>query len=300
MMDEIIQILDAKGPLTGKELLETAKSDELSLWRYCFGSSKIITKTIGKPYLRLDRQVEGYARLSPSIMREFYSYTVIGIEKHISGIFEKANSLHREIIEISKRKFTLAYEIISKLVESLQNSAIIKSYACFIIAGDVVYEMSHSESRPEPSTGELVKGSDLDIVVVTENLSHSIVKSLHDTIYKVKYQVLKNPSYREEHDYIIKDISKIKKQLRFDTFESMVASKVLFEGKFLFGNSDMFKKIKKMLQERDIHSRMSSLEKIATINRNKAIHYLLGNSAPLCREDYMKLFYTKEEKEEFY
>ena len=40
-----------------------------------------------------------------------------------------------------------------------------------MIAGDVVFEMAHLEPRPESSTGKLVKGSDLDIVVVTKRSS---------------------------------------------------------------------------------------------------------------------------------
>jgi hypothetical protein len=41
---------------------------------------------------------------------------------------------------------------------------------CFIIAGDVVFGMAHAEPRPEASTGELVKGSDLDIIVIADDL----------------------------------------------------------------------------------------------------------------------------------
>ncbi|MCJ7665513.1 MAG: hypothetical protein MUO59_02105, partial [Actinobacteria bacterium] len=75
-MHEIINLLRENGPLTGRELLEKSRGDALSIWRVCNKSEKILTETFGRRYLRLDRHVQGYARLSPSILREFLTYTV--------------------------------------------------------------------------------------------------------------------------------------------------------------------------------------------------------------------------------
>lgn len=66
----MIGILATSGPLTGKELIRTAGLDDFALWAACNRSMEISTKIIGARYLRLDRQVEGYARLSPSIICE--------------------------------------------------------------------------------------------------------------------------------------------------------------------------------------------------------------------------------------
>ncbi|WP_066638469.1 hypothetical protein [Desulfolucanica intricata] len=299
--EKIIELLDNQGPLTGKELLEKIRIDEFSAWKICNSSERVVTKTIGTRYLRLDRQVEGYARLSPSIIREFYGYTVIGTEKNIHEIHMKAELLHQEIKEISKKKFELAQNVITKIVESQEASQIIKTGASFIIAGDVAYEMSHLEPRPEASTGELVKGSDLDIVVVTQGLPDSIINALDLAIYDQKNFLLKNPSYNEEIDYIIKDISKVKEQLKFNNFKSMVASKILYEGKFLYGNFSIFKQIRKMLIDEGIPEKIRTLEEKALINRNNARTYLLNyEGSKLTEEENMKLFYTKEEKEEFF
>jgi len=299
-MDKIIELLDTQGPLTGKVLLEKTKMDQFGVWKICNNCEEIITKTIGNRYLRLDKQVEGYARLSPSIIREFYGYTVIGTKRNLGEMLTKAELLYQQIIEISKKKFELAQEVITKVVESQENSTTIKACACFIISGDVAYEMSHLEPRPESSTGELVKGSDLDIVVVTQGLSDSTVKCLDLAIYKQKNFLLRNPSYNEEIDYIMKDISKVKNQLKFDSFHSMVASKVLYEGKFLYGNLDMFCKVKKMLLDEGIPEKIAALEEKALINRNNAKSYLLKYEGTLSEEENMKLFYTKEEREEFF
>ncbi|NLL45916.1 MAG: hypothetical protein GX250_03795 [Clostridiales bacterium] len=298
-MDQILELLDSRGPLIGKELLERTQMDEFTAWKICNSHERIVTKTIGTRYLRLDRQVEGYARLSPSIIREFHGYTVIGTVRNIPDIQDKAELLRQEIINISKRKFELAQEVITKIVESQLASNIIKAGACFIIAGDVAYEMAHLEPRPEPSTGELVRGSDLDIVVVTQGLPVSIVKALDYHIYEQKNFLLRNPSYNEEIDYIIKDISKVKEQLKFNSFKSMVASKILYEGKFLYGNIDIFNNIKKMLMDERIPEKITALEETASRNRNEAIAHLLNYEGKLTNEEDMKLFYTKEEKEEF-
>ena len=299
-MDIIFDLLDAQGPLTGKELLDKAKKDEFTTWKICNSSDSIVTQTVGTRYLRLDRQVEGYARLSPSIIREFHGYTVIGTKKDKLEIQKKAEFLHQEIIRISKKKFELAQKVITKIVEAQANSDIIKKGACFIIAGDVAYEMSHLEPRPEVSTGELVRGSDLDIVVVAQSLPEDIINNLDLSIYEHKNFLLRNPSYKEEIDYIIKDIAKVKEQLQFDSFESMVASKILHEGKFLYGNLDIFNQIKQMLIEEGIPEKIRILEAKALHNRNKAKEHLLKYQVKLTDQEDMKLFFTQEEKEEFF
>ncbi|TYO94741.1 hypothetical protein [Desulfallas thermosapovorans] len=299
-IDKIVNLLETEGPLTGKSLLEKTKIDQFSLWKICNSSEKIITQTIGKRYLRLDKQVEGYARLSPSIIREFYGYTIIGTVNNLQEISKRAELLQQEIVQISKNKLELAREVIKKICESLEDSQIIKECACFIIAGDVAYGMSHLEPRPETSTGELVQGSDLDIVVITRDLPDNIIKGLDLAIYNEKNFLLKNPSYKEEIDYIVKDISKARAQMEFDCFESMVASKILDEGQFLYGSLDIFNEVKKLLSDKGIPEKIAALEKEALTNRVNAEAYLLKCEGTLADENVMKLFYTKEEKEEFF
>lgn len=299
-MNDILEILETRGPLTGKELLREARRDEFSLWAACSRSDKIVTKIIGNRYLRLDKIVEGYARLSPSIMREFYGYTVIGTKKFSQEILLKAELLQKEITEISKKKFELAQNTIKRLVDTHHESEIIKKYATFMIAGDVVYGMAHAEPRPELSTGELVMGSDLDIIVVVENLPEEIVSSVDVAIYEEKYNLLMNPACREEIDYKVKDIFKVQEQLQFKDFSSMVASKILDEAEYLYGSHDLYHRIKGMLLENGIPGRIISLGKKALIDREKAESYLLQAHDNLSEEEAMKLFYTAGEREEIF
>jgi|LGVF01.2.fsa_nt_gb vacuolar-type H+-ATPase subunit F/Vma7 len=299
-MHEIISLLRENGPLTGKELIEKSRNDALSIWRDCYKSEKILTKTVGRRYLRLDRRVRGYARLSPSILREFLTYTVMGLCTDFENINAKAKDLSRRIEKISREKFGLSKEIISQLVKSQKNHEEIVNKAVFVIAGDVPYNMAHSEPRPESSTGEMVKGSDLDIIVVTEDLTEDIIKELDRSIYHKKYYLLKMPAYREEIDYIIKDMSRVKDQSNFNSFESMVASKILCEGKLLLGSKRLFENIKEILLEKNIPQKLASLENTAIIAREKAKSYLLNGTGPISQDEYKILFYTTEETEEIF
>lgn len=299
-MHEIIDLLRENGPLTGKELLEKSRSDPLSVWRTCNKSGKIITEIAGRRYLRLDRHVRGYARLSPSILREFLTYTIAGLQDDIKKIKLKAKDLSETAEKISREKFGLSEEIISGIVRSQKNHEEIEKKAVFIIAGDIVYDMAHREPRPESSTGGMVNGSDLDIIIVTEDLSEDMIRELDSLIYHKKYYLLKMPAYREELDYIIKDINRVKKQSDFNCFEFMVASKILYEGKLLFGSGRLFKKIKKILIEKEIPQKLADLENTAIIARERARIHLLNKTGPLSSDEYKNLFYTTEETEEIF
>jgi hypothetical protein len=300
MIKRILELLDKQGPLTGKELYDRIPSDELTLWRGCNKSEEIILRKFGRRFLRLDKQVEGYARLSPSIKREFLTYTVAGLKKDYRKIEKKLESLHSEIKNISRQKLELAEDIIEKIVQCQKEPENVKNCACFIIAGDIIYEMAHSVPRPEKSTGILVRGSDLDIIAVTENMQEESIKELDSSIYQEKYYLLKNPSYREEIDYIVKDMDRVKAQLKFNDFKSMIASKILCEGKFLYGSRKIFEKIKKMIIESKIPEKLHIIEEKAVTNREKAESYLLKSSTEISEEDYLKLFYTRQEKEEIF
>lgn len=299
-MYKILKLLERTGPLTGKEMRDLSGMDELSLWRICNRSDEIILKTIGKRFLRLDSSIKGYARLSPSIKREFLTYTVAGIKKDSGEIQRKASSIYQEIKKISRQKLELAREVIKKIVTEQEKPEILSRCTCFIIAGDIVYGMAHAEPRPETSINEIVKGSDLDIIVVTENLPRKISKDLDRSIYQQKYYLIKSPSYREEIDYVVKEIQNVQVQINFNSFKFMVASKILYEGKFLYGSTELFKKIKEMLLEKKIPQKLLALEKEAIAGRKNAESHLLEGSGEFPEDEYMKLFYTKQEKEEIF
>ncbi|MFH0953578.1 MAG: hypothetical protein V1873_04545 [Verrucomicrobiota bacterium] len=298
---EIIAILERAGPQTGAQLLELARTEVFDLWRTCRNAPGIRSRIVGKRFLRLDRTVEGYARLSPSIRREFLTYTVLGLEGQGRQILEKAQQLSEEIQKISRNKLDLARETIGSTVAPLRSAAQILEQACFIIAGDITYGMSHAVPRPESSTGKMVRGSDLDIIVVTvDDLPAKAVEELDDAIFKKKHFLLVHPDYREEIDYLIKNLSKVRVQLRFDAFESMIACKIMDEGQLLYGSAAVFGTVKDLLVAHAIPAKLEDLEKQAAVMRAEAEIQLSEPGTSPRGSEFANLFYTQEEGDEIY
>lgn len=298
---DIATLLENEGVQTGAELLALSGMNVFSLWQLCMNSARIRMKVFGRRYLRLDRAVEGYARLSPSIRRELVTYTACGLEHQQEAIERQALMLRDEVIGISRAKWALAEDCVRSTVEPLEVGQLLMQECCFVIAGDVTYDMSHAVPRPETSTGMMVKGSDLDIIMITSDaLSDHAVKSLDRAVYERKYYMLKHPSYREEIDYIIKPVSRVREQMRFDTFESMVACKILDEGRLLCGSQAIFDEVKALLDEHQIPAKLRQLEESATQNREKAVTSLLQMPADSPENEYRNLFYTRDEKDDIF
>ncbi len=294
----IKDIIKEKGPLIGSELISHFKKDPLMVLRTCRLSPALKVQTIGTKYLRLDRRIKGYARLSPSIMREFLTYSIVGFSDEPGPLNEKAELLTRKIENISRSKFELAYNIVSSLMSRLEYGT--EEKACFIIAGDIVFNMAHDVPRPERSTKKLVQGSDIDIVVIVmDEHAEAVMERLDQEIYKEKYSLLISPYAREEIDYIVKTVSTVREQLEFDTFKHMVACKILDEGRYLFGNEELFKRIKQMLVDEGVSQRIKEMEETALVFRNRAEEKLLGDNPEQALHDDEYLFYPVEESEEF-
>ncbi len=299
-MDNYYSILKRKGPLIGKEFVQESRMTAFNAWKFCAGSDRIITRTAGRRYLRLDQKVEGYARLSPSIMREFLNYTVAGLKEDEMAIDDRAKIIEEEITGISAKKIELAREIVDRLLGNYPDRHMVINSTCFIIAGDVVFGMAHAEPRPESSTGELVRGSDLDIITVIEGLPEKVFRELDALLYKEKYNLLMNPVIKEEVDYIVKDLKTVEQQLNFNDFKKMVASKILVEGQYLYGSPALFNRIKEMVVEQGIPEKLTMLEEKAIQDRLRAEQVLLEASESADHDELMALFYTTEEKEEIF
>jgi hypothetical protein len=296
---DITSILAETGPIAGAQLVERTGIEVLSLWRHCRKAPSIQLKTAGSRFLRLDRNVEGYARLSPSIRREFLTYTFVGLDSHGKELEAKVEELDREIRRISRFKFDIASTSIVSALDVLPGKDVVLEKACFIIAGDVVYNMSHTVSRPEKSTGEMVRGSDLDIIVVAEDDMHpEMANSLDNAIHKRKHLLLVND--REEIDYLIKSMSRVREQLKFDIFSSMVACKILNEGRFLHGNRSVYKNVKRLIDEHQIPHRLKALEDRAISRREAAEAQLQDGCTENNRAECYNLFYTHAEEDEIY
>ncbi len=112
---------------------------------------------------------------------------------------------------VSRAKIALAYNVVSGLSNRLASEVALEEWACFIIAGDIVYNMAHDVDRPERSTGKLVRGSDMDVVVIVDDeCREGLLKRIDDTMFEEKYRLLITPHIREEIDYVVKNLSRVK------------------------------------------------------------------------------------------
>jgi hypothetical protein len=288
MDTEIIRAALSNGPLIGKELYKATEIGIFELWRTAHLQFDVVR--VGCRYLRFDRNVDGYARLSPAIEREFMTYTVIGLKGDTDNIAKRAKSLEQEIKNISSRKMRLAENIVTRVADGIGPDGL-----CCVIGGDVPLGMAHDDLRPERSTGELVAGSDLDVIVITSDaMPEDVLTTLDERLYAEKFVLLKNTHRKEELDYLVKRFSKVVEQARFNSFESMVACKILHEGKLLYGDKELYESIIQILRKNSIPAKLAKLKRLAAIRRRYAENYLLkkGN---IDQEEYMRIFTTSEE-----
>ena len=298
-MQIIADILARNGPLTGAELAAAAgTADVLALWRACHAPGLVLRRT-GCRYMRLDSAVEGYACLSPSIRREFLTYTLVGLETQRAALDARAAELERKAADISREKLDLARDSVCMALATLPDESRILQNTAFMIAGDIAYGMAHRVPRPEKSSGRMVRGSDLDLIVVhADDLAGANVRALDDAIYRQKHYLLTHPDHQEEIDYVLKPLDKVRRQLAFDRFEHMVACKILRECQLLYGSPFLFAELVKLVDASGVREKLGSLQAAAAAEREAAERILLADAD--CGKCHLHLFYTREESDEIY
>lgn len=298
--NEIVGFVRARGPSIGSEIVREIDADPLDIWKTCLKSPELHVRAVGSRYMRLDRHVDGYARLSPSILREFLTYSVVSAKGAEARADEKCRALLDRIHEISERKCDLSRQMVREIIGEFDPGHRFDDMVCFIIAGDIVYNMAHDVPRPEHSTGKLVRGSDIDLVIVVpDDFPDNEIERLDAIVFARKYRMLKDPGVNEEVDYKIKKMGKIRQQCAFDTFPCMVAVKILDEGRLLGGSEGMFAAVKSMLDEYGLPGRLKDLENDAISFRRRAEELILSDRIDEKMIKDMHLFYSTEEYEEF-
>lgn len=256
-------------------------------------------KSVGVRYLRFDRQVEGFARLSPSILREFLTYSVVGLAEKPILIEKRGEEIFSHIVRVSRSKMELARNLID-VVKAQFGETWPHEQVCFILAGDIVYDMAHDVPRPERSTGRLVRGSDIDLVVIlNDNVPDDFIRRLDSTIYQEKYKFLKSPVINEEIDYVVKKLDRVREQVRFDTFKNMVACKILQEGKLIGGSDRLYHKVIRLLQDNGVLEKLDRLQGAAIVFRKQEEEFLVQSDAKIINREDLYFFYPAEESEEF-
>ena len=299
MKEKIINLISTRGPLTGSEIKKFISGDNLLLWQTCKTSSNLQVKSVGVRYLRFDRQVEGFARLSPSILREFLTYSVVGLAEKPMLIEKRGEEIFSHIVRVSRSKMELARNLID-VVKAQFGETWPHEQVCFILAGDIVYDMAHDVPRPERSTGRLVRGSDIDLVVIlNDNVPDDFIRRLDSTIYQEKYKFLKSPVINEEIDYVVKKLDRVREQVRFDTFKNMVACKILQEGKLIGGSDRLYHKVIRLLEDNGVLEKLDRLQGAAIVFRKQEEEFLVQSDAKIINREDLYFFYPAEESEEF-
>ena len=273
----------------------------LRLWRTCRSSASVQGVLAGRRYLRLDRAVEGYARLSPSIRREFLTYTVLGTPDQADQTRVRAAELTAEADRISREKAGVARETMAEVMSSLGLHRHDGDKITFMIGGDVTYGMAHRVPRPEISTGLMIRGSDLDIIcVVTDDFPRATIRALDQAIYRRKHYLMVHPDHHEEIDYVIKRRAVVTEQLAFDTFEHCVASKILDEAEQLCGSTELFEQLKQQVADSGVHEKIERLTERAATERTASERFLLASDNVELTGEHYNLFFTREEGDEIY
>jgi len=299
MEQEIINLLKTNGPLTGSEIKGFIPGDNLLLWQTCKTSSNLRVKPVGGRFLRLDRRVNGFARLSPSILRGFLTYSVVGLAGQPQLIDQRAREIHSRIVQVSRFKLGLARDFVDEVKAELGETWL-REQACFILAGDIVYDMAHDVPRPERSTGRLVRGSDIDLVVIVDDsVLDPMIQRLDTAIYQKKYRALISPAVNEEIDYVVKKIKLVREQVRFDTFKNMVACKILQEGMLIGGSERFYREVIQLLPGNGVLEKLDRLREAAIALRKQQEDFLVQRDADKITPEDLYSFYPAEESEEF-
>ncbi len=227
---------------------------------------------------------------------------VLGLAGQEPALAARAAELERQTAAISREKLDLARESICMALSGLPDESLLLQNAAFMIAGDITYQMAHRVPRPEKSSGRMVRGSDLDIiVVVADSLPAAALASLDDAIYRQKHYLLTHPDHREEIDYVLKPLAKVRQQLAFDRFEHMVACKILCECRLLYGSPFLFDETMRLVDASGVRAKLDALQATAEAFRDRAERTLLDPVATAASgENPLDLFFTREEGDEIY
>ena len=296
---EVIKLLAEKGPRIGKELEEDMPGvPVLQLWQACYRSRAFLISHFASYYLRYDITREDQVRLSPSILRDFLSFTLFGLPGQRDQMIERQGTLSNMHREISREKLMVAQSVMKQLFVSLGRE--IRSQLCAFIAGDLAYYLAHNEPREHAASGEMVKGSDIDIVIIlSESLPDEIKDRIDSEMSALKSLYLRHPQYRHEIDFICKRKSKMEKQFQYADIHDKIASKVAYESMFLGGSLTLYMEVRDAMERTGVDALIEKDFEHALKQRKYVMRRLLEVDGDVIDDEVRSLFYFSQERVEF-
>lgn len=296
----IIRQISEHGPQLGKEL-SSALPDipVLALWQACSRSSAFLISHFASYYLRYDITRADQVRLSPSILRDFLSFTLFALPGQRELMIERQGSLANMHREISREKIALAQTVMKSVFLKLDSD--IRSRLCAFIAGDLAYFLAHNEPREHSASGEMVRGSDVDIVIVlSDTLDEEVKLAIEAEMVRLKSVYLRHPDYRQEIDFICKFQSVMERQFGYGDIHDKIASKIAYESMFLGGSLTLYMEVRGAMSRLGVDRLIEADFDHALKDRKNAMRRLLtALPTDLIDDEIRSLFYFSQERVEF-
>ncbi|MGB3456872.1 MAG: hypothetical protein WBG08_02200 [Litorimonas sp.] len=289
------------GPLPGYKISKRMPDvTPIGLWRSCYVSRRIRIRNCARYYLRYDITRDNVLRLSPSILRDFLTFSLIYLPEQSVEAVEGGTLMANKFRAISLRKLSRARQALLALPPELQ--AELNAHCVVFLSGDIAYFLAHDTPRRHATLEVPVKGSDIDIVIVANNRADPAVLSrIEDELLKIKRQYLLSPTIGEELDFIVKPVDRMIEQLGYRDIHEKIASKILYESYFLMGRVDIYESLLKNLEMRGTRARIEADFETALMQRKSTIETILA----LVPEESVKdsevasLFFASQERLEF-
>lgn len=298
---EIQRVLEEDGPQTGSQLSEKLPIyTDIALWRQCYSSPKIRIANCARYYLRYDITRGNELRLSPSILRDFLTFSLIHLTDQMVEIVEAGTKLANRFRTISLSKLSWAREALLQLDDDLQQ--VLYDHCVVFLSGDIAYYLAHETKRKHAQLGVEINGSDIDIVIVTNRgAPPDKIALIESQLLTTKKIYLTSPDIREELDFIVKPIETMLGQLDYGDIHQKIASKILYESYFLMGRVDIYQTLMQHLKLRGTWDRIERDFEIALGQRQETIAKILALApdASTDDEEVASLFFASKERLEF-
>lgn len=301
LVERIIDLVRTHGPTPGAQLTEWLDGvPPIDLWHACYVSRRIRIRNCARYYLRYDITRDNVLRLSPSILRDFLTFSLIYLPEQSVSAVEDGTLLANKFRSISLRKLSRARQALLELDADLQRE--LNDHCVVFLSGDIAYFLAHDTRRIHPTLDVPVNGSDIDIVIVTNNQADPAkIKAIGDSLLKIKRLYLLMPKVREELDFIVKPFDKMIDQLAYRDIHQKIASKILYESYFLMGRVDIYESLMRHLELRGTRAKIEADFETALGQRKDTISKILALTPEESVKDpeVASLFFVSQERLEF-
>jgi hypothetical protein len=301
LVERVTDLLREHEPMPGWKLSKQLPDvDPISLWRTCYVSRRIRIRNCARYYLRYDITRDNVLRLSPSILRDFLTFSLIYLPEQAVKAVEGGTLMANKFRAISLRKLSRARQALLALEPELQRE--LNDHCVVFLSGDIAYFLAHDTPRQHKTLEVPIRGSDIDIVIVTNHEADPTnIEAIENGLLKIKRQYLMAPSIREELDFIVKPVERMLDQLSYSDIHEKIASKILYESYFLMGRIDIYESLLKNLEMRGTRAQIERDFEIALMQRKSTIETILSHLPEESVKDteVASLFFASQERLEF-